>query len=274
MKTLGIDLATEPAATGLCVIEWGARVPRASFPAQERSEPRDNTRLLSLMEDDECARTAIDAAFGWPEQFRKALDRYAREYRWKTWRATEEFDEKRSWLGRRRTDYFVHKKTEEEGVKITPFSVGASHFSATAMRCAELLDAYYKDKGNLERVDGPVIETYPAAARVRWAHSSASAKKPDEKSEREWRHAWLRLIKHTCKLELKPAERERVAAQPGGHDFDALLCALVARAAGDREGTLGPSTKEDAQLAKREGWIHMPKCSLSDLPESRFGAEV
>lgn len=265
MKTLGIDLSTEPAETGVCLIEWEADVPRASFPGYDKK--RDNELLLGLMGDDQCACTAIDAPFGWPEQFREALNAYACEDRWERWRGTEgfDFDKKRSWLGRRRTDYFIYKKTEEKGAALTPFSVGASLFSATAMRCAELLVDYYKDKGELKRVDGPVVETYPAAARVRWqcAASPASADKPSGRSDRAWRYAWFCLIKRECKLELPPKERSRVAQQKGGHDFDALICALVARAAG-RAGTFPPS-KGDEQRAKREGWIHMPKCSLSDL---------
>jgi len=51
----------------------------------------------------------------------------------------------------------------------------------------------------------------------------------------------------------------------GSHDaFDALVCALVARAAASNRTEL-PESGEQARLATVEGWIHLPIGGLSDL---------
>lgn len=46
--------------------------------------------------------------------------------------------------------------------------------------------------------------------------------------------------------------------------LDALVCALVARAA-SRGLTAQPETDEERRLAPVEGWIHLPTAGLSEL---------
>jgi hypothetical protein len=53
------------------------------------------------------------------------------------------------------------------------------------------------------------------------------------------------------------------AARTSDHVLDAVVCALIARAA--RLGcTTGPAPEVAAQ-ARTEGWIHLPTCSLEEL---------
>jgi predicted RNase H-like nuclease len=55
---------------------------------------------------------------------------------------------------------------------------------------------------------------------------------------------------------------EKVAAED---DYlDALICALVARAA-ERKRTYRPETAHEAQRAAVEGWIHLPRDPLKSL---------
>lgn len=253
MKTLGIDLATKPKKTGVCVIEWKRTGAEATFPKYGELRERKNSLLIRLMK--ECAWTAIDSPFGWPEGFRCALRRWAEEDEWV---GTAESDEDaRMWLARRATDRFVYRKIkEEEQVKSfrEPLAVGANTLGATAMRCAELLDGYHKDKEEpLNRVDGPVIETYPAAAKAMWAKYEEIA---------EERGPWL----ERCGVIFKRDEEKHVREQEKGHDFDALICALVARAR-YRKLTFAPPKAWDREQLEREGWIHFPRpgCLLSKL---------
>jgi len=63
MRTLGIDLASQPAKTGLCVVSWrpgSAKVPELAVGAED---------LALLAAHRRCDVTGIDAPFGWPAPF-------------------------------------------------------------------------------------------------------------------------------------------------------------------------------------------------------------
>ena len=68
-QTLGVDLASSPKKTGLCVVEWcrdGARVDRLEVGSLDGD-------IVNLTE--KCSATGIDAPFGWPRKFREFLGR-------------------------------------------------------------------------------------------------------------------------------------------------------------------------------------------------------
>ena len=57
-------------------------------------------------------------------------------------------------------------------------------------------------------------------------------------------------------LEFTPGTREQLARSDDA--FDALVCAITARAAA-RGRTHRPEVGEQARLAAVEGWIHVPR---------------
>ena len=71
--TVGIDLASQPQNTAVCVINWSqesaivSALASGSFGGREL----DDATLLSIMENAD--KVAVDAPFGWPEPFIRAI---------------------------------------------------------------------------------------------------------------------------------------------------------------------------------------------------------
>ena len=63
MRTLGIDLAAQPRNTSSCRIDWGAQTAQIS----QLHSGRDDESLLEEIADAD--KVAIDAPFGWPDEF-------------------------------------------------------------------------------------------------------------------------------------------------------------------------------------------------------------
>src|SRR5215211_1199845 len=84
IRTLGIDLASQPEDTAACVIEWRPRRPRVLMVAEFLgSEGRlDDQRLLELLLHRGIGRIAIDAPFGWPVEFVDATSRWRDRREW------------------------------------------------------------------------------------------------------------------------------------------------------------------------------------------------
>ena len=60
---------------------------------------------------------------------------------------------------------------------------------------------------------------------------------------------------------------ERILKRCDDDDLDAFICALVARAA--RLGATDPPAESQLELARREGWIHLPNATLAALVAQR-----
>src|SRR6185312_12819365 len=67
VRTLGIDLAAQPANTSACAIDWGPGTPVVS----DLSSGLDDTALLDAI--DGADKVGIDAPFGWPDDFVRAV---------------------------------------------------------------------------------------------------------------------------------------------------------------------------------------------------------
>ena len=67
MRTLGVDLASQPAKTGVCVVEWSD----VAAGVVEISVGADDDRILELVS--EVDGVGIDAPFGWPQDFVEQL---------------------------------------------------------------------------------------------------------------------------------------------------------------------------------------------------------
>lgn len=153
MRTLGIDLASQPRTTAACVLNWQDGVRRV-----EVIEVRcDDERLIELSQDADAV--GIDAPFGWPLPF---LDLMRQQ-------ASGSWDHpRRDELRFRRTDFAVRHSLGR-----WPLSVSSDRIAIVAMRCAGLLSRLgVEDRSGAECV----IEAYPAVALHQWGFASRGYK--------------------------------------------------------------------------------------------------
>lgn len=237
MRSLGIDLASQAATTAACVIDWGSG----------RGDVRwirtglDDIALLNLVR--EATVSGIDAPFGWPLPFTDFVARHeAGNPRTPIERWTPEWRDR---LRFRQTD--VHVKTILER---WPLSVSSDLIAIVAYRCAGLLDQL----GVTDRSgEGSVVEVYPALALARWGLPSRGYKGPGGDAIRS---KLLETVQRTCPA-LAFGDSEMALCRRSDHALDALIAALVARAA-FLHLTDTPSF-EQRTAARTEGWIVVPR---------------
>jgi predicted nuclease with RNAse H fold len=234
MKTLGIDLAAQAKNTAACLVEWSRNNARVSSLEVGLSDEA----LLDLV--DGADKVGIDAPFGWPDEFVDALSHHAGLRAWPG-AAHGDPDAFRAMLSFRATDRAVAPVRR-------PLSVSTDKIGVTAMRCAALLHRI----GRVDRAGrGKVIEVYPAAALARWSLQASRYKAQLSAGALPEMVAALRAALPTLDL------RAAATATSSDHAFDALICALVGRAAA--LGLTDPPPRPLLRRAKREGWIHVPR---------------
>jgi predicted nuclease with RNAse H fold len=248
VRTLGIDLAAQPANTSVCAIEWGASAPIVS---DLRAGLNDEDLLEAISDAD---KVGIDAPFGWPDDFVDAVVAHRDRAGWPG--AGDEQDLYRFHLSFRATD----RRLIEGGAR-RPLSVSTDLIGVVAMRCAYLLDRLAARGEPVDRVgSGKVIEAYPAPALSSWGLSAVGYK--SRVGVARIPELLSRVEDALGGIEMSPQERELAGAD---HNcFDAMIASLVARAAA-LGLTQGPESEEDADRAVREGWIHVPTNPLADL---------
>ncbi|WP_275793470.1 DUF429 domain-containing protein [Prescottella equi] len=245
MRTVGIDLAAEPAKTAVATIDWGDRSARVVGLKLGAT----NDDLVEAVRGAD--RSGIDAPFGWPDAFVDfVLAHHNREQR----RELELSNRAgRLPLVRRRTDRVVHVVTG-----IVPLSVSADLIAHVALRCAGLL-AWLEVAGvGVDRVDGPVIEVYPAAALQQWGLPFRGYK--GSANREKLAQLVASLDEATPYLDLADF---RGACEASDDAFDAVVAAVIARAAAVGRTRLPNGV--DAEVAGREGWIHLPMGPLPAL---------
>jgi len=248
MRSLGIDLAAEPPDTAACEIIWLADGARGRV----YTDRLDDDRLLALMESAD--KVGVDCPFGWPQPFVNAVASHANAAAWPG-RGQLGSSHRRS-LRYRLTDEVVHQQ-----VGIWPLSVSTDRIGVTAMRCAALLDALAAAGHPVDRVGGgQVVEVYPAAALKHWGLPHNRYKKKEGTIVRGQALDQVLTTLSTLTLDGDALDRCRHSDDA----FDALVCALVARAA-----TLGltapPFPGNQTERARVEGWIHLPTSDLRCL---------
>lgn len=253
MRTLGIDLSSDPKKTAAAVIEWtdeGARV------AELLTQGVTDAQVLRLF--GECDATGIDAPFGWPRPFVDFLSGHVVFDS----EAVLPYDgpEGRSRLANRETDRFVRQFK-------MPLSVSADKIAYLAMRCAVLQFRIAERFGSQPRDgSGRLYEVYPAASLSSWGmlRQSYKGRVPEssavlEKMVEALAQAvpWLSLTEHFEVLFRS-------------HDlFDAVIASITARAAA--VGATYRPTEDLVGLALVEGWIHVPRVPLEELaPAASF----
>lgn len=271
MLSVGVDLASLPPDTGVCVIDWSEQPARVATLGRGRiGEQRlDDRALRDLMTQPGVGKVAIDAPFGWPEAFVEAVAMHAERGAWPIGLGGDHEGEllDRRRLERRVTDRWVTERTSADGRPVKqPLSVSTDMIAMPAMRCAALLAAAGQAEAGRVPLDGSgrYVEVYPDAALREWGLLPVDAANPRSgykgaTAEARRRRGLLveRLAEQVDGL-LTLDTSERAACAAWDDVLDALVCALLARAA-QLGRTVGPETDEQRRAALREGWIHLPE---------------
>ena len=242
MRTVGIDLATTEKNTAVCVVDWSETVVCVGF-----KDDATDDGLIQVCRDATVDKVGIDCPFGWPSPFVAAISAHALGQAWPG-RGHVNPSAFRKTLAFRLTDLRV----QENAPGARPLSVAADKLGHTAMRCALLLDAL----GSVDRTgrSGKTAEVYPTASLQSW--------KPHGLLLGDSLAVLGQLEKLIPTMTFQPRAHARCIESD--HAFDALICAMTARAvATDR--TTQPVTAEEVGRAAVEGWIHVPTVGPEEL---------
>lgn len=241
MRTLGIDLASDPKKTGFAVVRWTE--PQAVVEVVDVGA--DDEKLLALHARADA--TGIDAPFGWPRDFVELVS----DQRRGGGAAPPSWDpEHRDRLRFRLTDRVVRQHLGR-----WPLSGSSDLIAVPLFRCLGLLARMgVEDRSG----DGRVFETYPAVALEIWGLNGRGYKGSKKRDQLESLVGALR--KRAPWLRLTSGQADRLQTRDDA--FDALVAALVARTAwldgqSDRRFTLRPDESQRA-AGHDEGWIVLP----------------
>lgn len=253
MVTVGIDLAGRTGTTGMCRVTWGRRPVVELLPAK-----LDNDLLEAMRSAD---KTGLDSPLGWPVAFVSLLVAHRAGAELPALADHAACADGRSGLG----NTFTHRLTDDVAWKRTgagklrPLSVSADKLGVVAIRAAGLLARLAEGGPAIPRDgSGPVVEVYPAFALIQWGLTPDGSYKG--KGATAARARILAGLEAGLGLDLSDRVRDRCVASD--HDLDALISAVVARAAACGM-THVPATEEEQSMAGVEGWIHLPR---RDLP--------
>lgn len=239
MRTLGIDLAAQAKGTFLCELEWnGGAVTLAELRENQAHAADDDLRAQIARPG--LSMVGVDVPFGWPDAFVALMQ--GKECDVRSWQQDESVR-----LRLRETDLACRQPP----LSMTPMSVTMDRIAAPAMRWRLLTQG-------LAGVSVERVEVYPAAALKTWSLPHQGYKKPEQQSVRE---KILREL--TQALRLGPSAAQSALLRDRADALDSLVAAVVARAV-----ALGRTKKPPpalVEIAAREGWIHVPTCSLRDL---------
>ncbi len=248
VRTVGVDLGSQPAKTAVCAISWrGDGTARVERPSRSATDDA----VLAACLDNDVDRVGIDCPLGWPEPFVRAITAHRDGLAWPG-RGRPGAVYQRE-LAYRATDRYVRDRTRR-----LPLTVSADKIGWVAWRCASLLDEL-AERGQPVNRDGTgrVCEVYPAAALHLWAMLAGPKSKAEVLSG-----LFDALLERAPGLEF--ADGAEHVCRASAHAFDALVCALVARAV-QLGRTLLPETDEQRNRARSEGWIMLPTVTPAEL---------
>lgn len=251
-RTVGINLSAAAKFTTLVAIEWsndGACVSEAIVDLED-------DELIGYLSSGD--RTGVYAPFGWPVAMVEAVSSYTNSDQWQ--RAS------RRQFRHRETEAFVHDILQAEAdQELWPQSVSCDRLALQARRMAQLREQLFTETGKrFDRAGGDnILEVYTPGASLLWglnSHSANGLEVPPDASEKPGLLFIERVEAAAPWLQWK--EGKRGVCLKNEHTSDALLAALVARAA-ERDLTIRPENGH-LDLARREGWMHLP--SKGSLP--------
>ena len=247
MITVGVDLGAEPKRTSVAALQWSDGMVWLT----DLLTSADDAVILELAQASD--KVGIDCPLGWPDGFVDFVNAHHGLQR-----VTPQIDaEARKPLRYRATDEWL----VEEGLG-RPLSVSSDLIGVCAMRAAGLLAAMTAAHLEIDRagVSGRVAETYPAAAIRHWNLGTGRYK------GREYADVLSTMVDQLLKTfqgRLDLGEFEDIC-RDSDDAFDAVICALVAKATLTYRGTT-PVPPALISRARREGWIAVPTCRPLEL---------
>ncbi|MFC4035994.1 DUF429 domain-containing protein [Streptomyces polygonati] len=235
MRTVGIDLAADRSKTAMAVVEW--RDGRATV-GPPRLRCADDELLDALGGLGQGEQAGVDSPFGWPAEFVRAVGAHLAGAAWPG-RGQDSERYRKDQLRYRLTDRVVRDQIHPLSA---PLPAPFDRIGAMVARWAHLEDELKRRGVPVDRAgSGSIAEVYPKASRHRWGVLDG----PRRMEALLGAAPWLRCDGPT-----------RLAYDASEHAFDALVCALTARAvACGLTGRPGPA---DVDAAREEGWIHLP----------------
>ena len=249
--TVGVDVASQPAGTAACRVRWEA----GGATIEKVEHDVDDDRLAGLMVEP-VARIGLDVPLGWPDDFVAAV---AEHHEGRPF-GTASMDR----LARRETDRWVHGHPE---IRQLPLSVSTDRIAYPAMRMARILGEVVGEPIDRSGA-GKFVEVYPAAALRVWGLRYRGYKRG---ADRQVLLDVAAALRRRCPWLAAP-ETTWDEVIRSDHAFDALVCALVARAR--HLDLCHPIPHHLRKAAAREGWIAVPTVgSLDSLLGGASGRE-
>lgn len=232
MRTLGVDMAAQPAHTAVCLLEW--RDGGVDVLLDRLGAPDDLLVELATGVD----VVGVDCPLGWPDAF---VRRIAAHHRFEPPGAPAAPAD----LRMRATDHVTHER-----IRRPPLSVSTDKLGIVALRWIDVM----------ARIGGPsldrtgsdrVVETYPGGSLTCWGIDHRGYKRGAEAAGRREEIAAALRAGIGIGLDVPTATDDQL---------DAFVCALTARAFA--LGLVDPIPPDATARATREGWIRLP------LPDS------
>ncbi|MGW5635817.1 DUF429 domain-containing protein [Streptomyces sp. NPDC003832] len=235
MRTLGIDLSADRTKTAMSVVDWTDGRATVGPPALKCTDDTLLDELAALRPED---RAGVDTPFGWPAEFVRAVGAHLAGESWPG-RGQDSERYRKDHLRHRLTDRIVRDRIHPVQA---PLPAPFDRIGAMVARWAHLEDELNHRGVHVDRTGGGrIAEVYPKASRHRWELLD----RPRSMDTLLAAAPWLRCDEPTAR-----------AYDASEHAFDALVCALTARAVAcgltERPGST------DLGLARTEGWIHLP----------------
>lgn len=241
MMTLGVDLSANPAKTAACRVDWAAGT------VELLRRPLMDDQLVEAVAAADL--TGIDVPLGWPDAFVDAMVAHRDGGGWPT--VTVEPPADRQPLRFRLTDLVA----QQGGAN--PLSVSTERIGVAALRGARLQHLLGEIGVVVDRsgLSGQVIEAYPAGALRAWGLPHAGYKGSRNSQARQ-------VLAESLSRRCGHLSSQVSACLEGcdDDDLDAVICAVIARAA--VLGYTRPPAADQIDAAKREGWIHIPTASI------------
>lgn len=239
MDFVGVDLAAQPRRTGLAVL----READGSVVVEVARSGAEDDDLLAVIPGS--AKTGVDVPLGWPDRFVDLVTAHAAgtlcppDSTGDAWRRD---------LAMRATDLSVHQRTG-----LTPLSVSTDRIAHPALRWAGI-EARLRASGLDVSRDGSgtICEVYPAAALRAWSLPHRGYKGTKNAAPRS---ELVAALSRTIPALDWNGHRELCTADDDA--LDAVLAALIAREVA--QGRAEPPPQELREVARREGWIWVPR---------------